>query len=242
MQVRADQVSVDGPHGTLLPPTSLTVESGQLAIVHGEPGVGITAFGLALAGRIKPTTGTVTLDDAMATASATKLRDLVAVIDAPGVSEPDDALPVRVVVGEELALAHRPANKDAVARWLTENDAAAFANLRFESLTAQVRTRLLTTLAASREGIKMLVLDTPDRHTSDVDSWSVLAREHAERGLAVVVLTATTPLSALAAPPARIGQQEQPEPLICRLPAEEDTAVTETAEIVETSEFTEESA
>ncbi|HEV7974010.1 ATP-binding cassette domain-containing protein [Amycolatopsis sp.] len=233
MQVRADQVSVDGPHGTLLPPTSLTVESGRLTIVHGEPGVGITAFGLALAGRIKPTTGTVTLDDAM---GATKLRDLVAVVDAPGVSEPDDALPVRVVVGEELALAHRPASKDAVARWLTENDAAAFANMRFESLTAQMRTRLLTTLAASREGIKMLVLDTPDRHTSDVDSWSVLAREHAERGVAVVVLTATTPLSALAAPPARIGEQEQPEPLVCQQPAEEDTATTET------TDFTEESA
>jgi ABC-type hemin transport system ATPase subunit len=239
VQVRADQVSVDGPHGTLLPPTSLTVASGQLAVVHGEPGVGITAFGLALAGRIKPTTGTVTLDDAMADASAAKLRDLVAVIDAPGVSEPDEALLVRVVVGEELALARRPASKDAVARWLTENDAAAFANMRFENLTAQVRTRLLTTLAASREGIEMLVLDTPDRHTSDVGSWSALAREHAERGLAVVVLTATTPVSALASPPARIGEQEQPEPLVCHQPApvtEEDTAATETAE------FTEESA
>jgi ABC-type hemin transport system ATPase subunit len=225
-----------------LPPTSLTIGTGQLAIVHGEPGVGITAFGLALAGRIKPTTGTVTLDDAMGAASATKLRDLVAVVDAPTVSEPDDALPVRVVVGEELALAHRPASKDAVARWLTENDAAAFANMRFENLTAPVRTRLLTTLAASREGIKMLVLDTPDRHTSDVESWSTLAREHAERGLAVVVLTATTPRSALATPPARIGQREQPEPLVCQQPGEEDAAATETTEIVETSEFTEESA
>jgi ABC-type hemin transport system ATPase subunit len=238
VQVRADQVSVDGPHGTLLSPTSLSVESGQLAIVHGEPGVGITAFGLALAGRIKPTTGTVTLDDTMAAASAVKLRDLVAVVDAPGVSEPDDALPVRVVVGEELALAHRPASKDAVARWLAENDAATFANMRFESLTAQVRTRLLTALAASREGVQMLVLDTPDRHTSDVDSWSALAREHAGRGLAVVVLTATTPLTALAAPPARIGHQDQPAPLVCQPPAES----TETIEFTETIESTEENA
>jgi len=220
VKVRADQVSVDGPHGTLLPPTSLTVESGRLAIVHGEPGVGITAFGLALAGRIKPTTGTVTLDDKMAAASAVSLRDLVAVVDAPGVSEPDDALPVRVVVGEELALAHRPASKDDVARWLADNDAAAFSNSRFENLTAQVRTRLLTALAASREGIRMLVLDTPDRHTSDVGSWSALSREHAGRGLAVVVLTATTPLIALAEPPALIGEQDQPAPLVCQQPAE----------------------
>lgn len=216
MRVRADRVSVDGPHGTLLPPTSLTVEHGQLAIVHGEPGVGVTAFGLALAGRIKPTSGTVTLDDGLAAASAAKLREIVAVVDAPGVSEPDDALPVRVVIGEELALAHLPAGKDDVARWLADNEVAAFADSRFENLDARVRTRLLVTLAASRKGVRMLVLDTPDRHTSDVDSWSEPAREHAGRGLAVVVLTATTPLVALAEPPALIGQQDQPAPRTCQ--------------------------
>lgn len=220
MQVRADRVSVDGPHGPLLPPTSLSVEAGQLAIVHGEPGVGVTAFGLALAGRIKPTGGTVTLDGALAGASAAKLRELVAVVDAPGVSEPDDALPLRVVVGEELALAHRPAGKDDVARWLADNGVAAFANTRFENLEAPVRTRLLTTLAASREGIRMLVLDTPDRHTSDVGGWSGLAAEHAERGLAVVVLTATTPLIALPEPPALVGQQDQPAPRQCQVAPE----------------------
>lgn len=121
MQVRADRVSLEGHHGTLLPPTSLTVGEGDLAIVHGEPGVGVTAFGLALAGRLKPSTGTVTVDG-----SDAGLPALVAVVDAPEVSEPDDALPLRVVVGEELALAHRPAGKEDVARWLTEHDAAPY--------------------------------------------------------------------------------------------------------------------
>lgn len=207
MQVRADRVSLEGHHGTLLPPTSLTVGEGDLAIVHGEPGVGITAFGLALAGRLKPTTGTVHAEGADA-----GLPELVAVVDAPGVSEPDDALPLRVVVGEELALAHRPAGKADVARWLAEHDAAPFAGTRFENLTPILRTRLLTELAAERKGVRLLVLDTPDRHTSDVDGWAGLAREQAERGFAVVVLAATTPLSALPFAPARIGATEQPEP------------------------------
>ncbi|MCU1687067.1 MAG: transport system ATP-binding protein [Amycolatopsis sp.] len=218
MQVRADRVSVKGPHGTLLSPTSLTVEDGQLAIVHGDPGVGITAFGLALAGRIKPSTGTVTLDDTTHAASAEKLRHLVAVVDAHDVSEPEEALPLRVVVGEELALAHQPAGKQDVARWLAEHDAEALAAVRFENIEPTLRTRLLCALAASRKGIRMLVLDTPDRHTSDVESWSTLAREHAERGLAVVVLTATTPLSALVRPPARVGEETQPPPLVCHEP------------------------
>ncbi|HKN53750.1 MAG TPA: ABC transporter ATP-binding protein [Amycolatopsis sp.] len=210
MQVRADRVSFDGHHGPLLPPTSLTVEDGSLAIMHGEPGVGVTAFGLALAGRLKPSTGTVTVEGTDA-----RLSELVAVVDAPGVSEPDEALTLRVVAGEELALAHRPAGKADVARWLAEHDAAAFANTRFENLEPALRTRLLTELAASRRGVRVLVLDTPDRHTSDVESWANLARAQAADGFAVVVLAATTPESALPFGPARIGSTEQPGPLRC---------------------------
>ena len=202
MELHADRVSVQGPHGTVLPPTSMTVSDGELCFVHGEPGAGITAFGLALTGRLRPSTGAVTLDDS---ADLAKLRRLSAVVDAPGVSEPDGALPLRVVVGEELALGGNPAGKDAVARWLAEHDAAAFAGTRFENLEPATRTRLLTTLAAARRGVRLLVLDTPDRHTSDVDGWSKLAREHADAGLAVVVLAATTPPDALPETPVRIG-------------------------------------
>lgn len=207
MQVRADRVSLTGAHGILLPPTSLTAEDGCVTLVHGEPGVGVTALGLALAGRVKPTTGTVTTD------ADGNLRDLVAVVDAREVSEPDEALTLRVVAGEELALAHRPAGKEDVARWLAAHDAAPFANSRFENLEPALRTRLLTALAAERRGIRVLVLDTPDRHTSDVESWAAVAREHAGRGLAVVVLAATTPVSALPYPPALIGSADQPEPV-----------------------------
>ncbi len=207
MQLRADRVSLEGHHGTLLPATSLSVGEGELALVHGEPGVGITAFALALAGRLKPSTGTVHAEGTDA-----KLSELVAVIDAPGVSEPDEALQLRVVVGEELALAHRPAGKQDVADWLAGHDAAAFATTRFENIEPELRTRLLTELAALREGVRILVLDTPDRHTSLVACWTELAREFAERGFAVIVLAATTPEQALPFPPARIGSTDQPPP------------------------------
>ncbi|MEV6903108.1 ABC transporter ATP-binding protein [Amycolatopsis sp. NPDC051372] len=224
MQVRADRVSLEGPHGTLLPPTSLTVEDGCVTLVHGEPGVGITALGLALAGRVKPSTGTVTAD------VPGLLRDLVAVVDAPGVSEPDEALPLRVVAGEELALAHRPAGKEDVARWLTEHDAAPFAGTRFENLEPALRTRLLAELAAERTGVRVLVLDTPDRHTSLVETWTAVAEEHARRGLAVAVLTATTPASALPYPPARIGSTDQPGPVRLLPRIEEPTVEKPNAE------------
>lgn len=204
MEIRADRVSVEGPHGIVLPPTSLTVADGELHVVHGEPGAGVTAFGLTLTGRMRPTTGLVTVDDARDDA---KLRRLTAVVDAPGVTEPDGALPLRVVAGEELALGRRPAGKEDVLRWLGDHDVAGFAGTRFENLDPATRTRLLTALAATRRDVRMLVLDTPDRHTSDVDSWAKLAREHAEAGLAVVVLAATTPADALPETPVRIGAE-----------------------------------
>jgi hypothetical protein len=151
------------------------------------------------------------------------LRDLVAVVDARDVSEPDEALTLRVVAGEELALAHRPAGKEDVARWLAAHDAAPFAGSRFENLEPALRTRLLTALAAERRGVRVLVLDTPDRHTSEVESWAAVAREHAERGLAVVVLAATTPVGALPYPPARIGSADQPEPVRLLVSTERDS-------------------
>ena len=235
MQVRADRVSLKGPHGPLLPPTSLTLEEGCLTVVHGEPSVGITALGLALAGRLKPTTGTVTADP------AGNLQRLVAVVDAPGVSEPDEALPLRVVVGEELALAHRPSGKDAVTKWLEQQDAAPYADSRFESIEPALRIRLLTALAAERDGVRVLILDAPDRHTSTVDNWADVAKEHAARGYAVAVLAATTPASALPCPPARIGETEQPDPLRLYTPPEPEATEPEaqqTEQLPETAELT----
>ncbi|GAB3571487.1 ABC transporter ATP-binding protein [Amycolatopsis endophytica] len=205
MRVHADRVTVDGPHGTVLPPTSLTVDEGELAFVHGEPGAGITAFGLALTGRMKPATGLVTVDGKT---GAAKLRAVSAVVDAPGITAPEESLPVRMVVAEECSIGKLPAGKDAVARWLDDHDLAGRAGVRFEHLSPAERTRLLTALAAARPGVGLLVLDTPDRHTSDVDSWAGLAKEYAGRGFAVVVLTATAPPEVLPAPPVRIGQPE----------------------------------
>ncbi|WP_020660418.1 ABC transporter ATP-binding protein [Amycolatopsis benzoatilytica] len=238
MQVRADRVSLKGPHGPLLPPTSLVLEEGCLTVVHGEPSVGITALGLALAGRLKPTTGTVTADP------AGDLQRLVAVVDARGVSEPDEALPLRVVVGEELALAHRPSSKDAVTKWLGQHDVAPYADSRFESLEPALRIRLLTSLAAERDGVRVLVLDAPDRHTSTVENWADVAKEHAARGFAVAVLAATTPVTALPCLPARIGETEQPDPLRLYTPpepepaAEAEPVAEQTKQLPETAELT----
>ena len=58
----AEGLAVDGTHGVLLAPTSLRAVPGSVLLVAGTPGSGHTALALALAGRMRPDHGTVTLD------------------------------------------------------------------------------------------------------------------------------------------------------------------------------------
>lgn len=213
MEIRADRVGVDGPHGPLLRPTSLRVRGGELALVNGEPGDGHTTLALALAGRIRPSHGTVTVDGRNDPAA---LRKRVAVVDAPAVNEPEPGLKLADAFAEELMHSGKPANRKAVRQWLDERAAGEFATERVENIPAQVRTRLLVEAAATRPGVEALMITEPDRHTSDMASWWELARLQAEQGLAVVVLcTATQDLPTV---PARLGEHDQPSPLTPGVP------------------------
>ncbi|WP_156756224.1 ABC transporter ATP-binding protein [Actinokineospora pegani] len=204
MRVRADGVAVDGAHGPLLAATSLAVGPGQLALVAGPPGAGHTAFGLALTGRMALSAGSVE-------PGAAALRAGSALVDAPGVSEPEGALRAADVVAEEMALGGGRARRRDVAALLDEHgvDGAA----RFENVSPAARTALLTALAARRRGVRLLVLHTPDRHAADHGDWWPTALRHARAGLAVVVLCGATAARALPLEPARLGSVEQPGPL-----------------------------
>jgi len=210
VEIHVQSVGIDGAHGPLLRPTSLRVRTGELALVAGEPGTGHTAFALALGGRMKPSVGTVELDGKVDDAG---LRQRVAIVDAPDVSSPEEALTLGTVMAEELAFAHQPANRKAVSDWLLAHDAHEHTGARFESLPAEVRTRLLVEVAAQRPGIEALVLVLPDRHGAGPHTWWNTAAKAAEQGLAVVVLCSETSARLLDVTAARIGDREQPETL-----------------------------
>ncbi|AHH95983.1 hypothetical protein GCM10010174_51090 [Kutzneria viridogrisea] len=210
MEIHAQSVGVDGAHGPLLHPTSLRVREGELALVAGEPGTGHTAFALAVSGRMRPSVGTVHLDGA---ANDPALRRAVALVDAPEVSAPEDALTLATVVGEELAMAGQPAGRKAVSDWLLAHDARQHQRTRFESVPAELRTGLLIELAAQRPGVRVLTLVLPDRHGAGPHTWWSAACRQAERGLGVVVLCSETSARLLDVPAARLGVQEQPPTL-----------------------------
>ncbi|KAA2261621.1 ATP-binding cassette domain-containing protein [Solihabitans fulvus] len=210
MEIHAQRVGVAGPHGPLLRPTSLRVRQGELALVAGEPGTGHTTLALVLSGRMRPSTGMVLLDGRTAEA---ELRRQTVVVDAPEVTEPEEALKLADVVGEELAMAGRPAGRKAVADWLTEQGADQLASARFENVPPQVRTEVQLALAALRTDARALLLVLPDRHHEDPHPWWEAARRHVTPDRAVVVLCSTSSARLLGVPAARLGQDEQPTPI-----------------------------
>lgn len=191
MELVARDVAVSGTYGPLLRPTSLRVRSGQLLVVTTEPGAGHTALALALSGRLRPSEGTVRMNNSPSRAA---LQRGISLVDAPEVTEPEDSLPLSEVVAEGLSLAGKRHGRRAVRKWLSRHGFGDLASTRFENVPAEARTKLLVELAATRRGVTALVLDCPDRHGGDPFAWHALATWHAQRGLAVVVLC--TPISA----------------------------------------------
>ncbi len=162
----------------------------------------------------------------------------MAVVDAPGITEPDDALPVKSVVGEELAIAGKKAGGKAVQAWLEEHDWAEYADKRFEHLPVGVRTELLAELTVARPDVKVVILTMPDRLGGDPHEWYELGRDLASRGYGVIITCADASARLLGVKAAQMGsvihlipsrwsRSSRPEPLEPEVPVEEDEDIEE---------------
>jgi hypothetical protein len=210
MELKAHAISVRGPHAPMLNATSVGVGDHQLVLLAGYPGPGHVAASLSLSGRLRPDGGDVKLDGQT---DGGVLRRRVAVVDAPGITEPDDALPVKSVVGEELAIAGRKAGGKAVQAWLQEHGWHEYADKRFEHLPIAVRTRLLAELTVARPDVKVVILTMPDRLGGDPHEWYGLGRELASRGHGVIITCADASARLLGVTAAQLGSVDPPEPV-----------------------------
>lgn len=177
-------VRARGRRDLMLDDVTLRLEAGTRVLVVGEPGHGHTALALAATGRLVPDTGDVLVDGMPDPA---RLRARSAVVDVPGVTEPDEALTVAGTAAESLALAGRRATPRAVARWLAAHDLEPVRTTRIDQLDALTRTTLLTALAAQDPAVRFLVLTLPDRHGGAAQEWWALAAAYAARGYGVLV-------------------------------------------------------
>ncbi len=241
MELKAHAISVRGPHAPMLQPTSVSVGDHQLVLLAGYPGPGHVAVSLGLSGRLKPDGGDVQLDGET---SGRVLRRRVAVVDAPGITEPDDALPVQTVVGEELAIAGHKAGRKAVLEWLEQHEWAGFADRRFEHLPVSVRTKLLAELTVARPDVKAVILTMPDRLGGDPHEWYELGRDLASRGYGVIITCADASARLLGVEAAQLGSVSPPDPVQVEpvAPVEPIAPIETATEAAESTDTTEEPA
>jgi ABC-2 type transport system ATP-binding protein len=116
------------------------------------------------------------------------LRRRVALVDTPVVAEPAPSLPVRTVVQEELRFATRPSRRRDAEALFPSLGLERWSRAPMLDLPPTDRVRLLLELAALREGVRALVLTSPERHGGRAAGWRRLAEEFTARGLPVLVI------------------------------------------------------
>ena len=188
------QLSVDGRRDSHLPATSLQSGRGGLLLVTGARQDQRTALALTLSGRMRPSDGTAAWDGSP---RIKQLRAASAVVDSPGVNDPEPHLSVRDLVTEDLALVPRRYRGTLLSKpWLKVNRFEDIAGLWVEQLAAARRIELLTALALANPNTDLLVLDSPDRHSGNPADWLSRLEQlayDAGRPLAVVATVSSLP-------------------------------------------------
>lgn len=185
MRVIVNGVS-KGASGSALPETSLEMNTGRAVLTVLETEQRPTVLSLIVSGRMKPSTGSVTIDGA---GSRRELRKRLAIVDALDVSEPHADVRFAEVVAEELMFAGRMPAPWAVRNWLDEHGMREQERVPMGQLQPEVRIRALAELALLREGVDGLILVSPDRHGGDPLEWWHIASELADRDVAVLAIS-----------------------------------------------------
>jgi hypothetical protein len=211
--VKVELVAVGkGRREHALPLTSAVFESGQATLVAAETEQRPTVLGLIASGRMRPDTGRVAVDGR---ANSSALRRRVALVDAPGISEPEPNVTLAGVAAEELMFAGRRSDPLAVRRWLEEQGLGDAASLPVSNVDPADRVRALCELAVLRKGVEGIVLVSPDRHGGDPAGWWAIAEDFAARDLAVLVIAgqASLAVALTSAAPVPVGA---PHPIVAR--------------------------
>jgi hypothetical protein len=168
-----------------LPAFSARLDADRPAIAAAEGDRGPMLASLIAGGRLVADRGEVLLDGS---GDPVALRRAVALVDTPVVAEPAPSLPVRSIVREELRFAERPSRRRDAEALLTALDLDRWSRAPILDLPPTDRIRLLLELAALREGVRALVLTSPERHGGHAVGWRRIAEDLTSRGLPVLVI------------------------------------------------------
>ena len=192
------ELRIAGRRGDLVPPTSFEAPTGALTLVQANGQDARTALALAASGRYAPDAGAASWGAPERSAKKTlrTLRRASAIVDSPGINEAERHLSVRGLVAEDLALLPGRRRREGPDVWLTVHAFEDVAGAWAHELPAHRRVELLTELALADPAVRLLVVDSPDRHSDRAEDWlprlAALAANPG-RGLAVVAVVAEVP-------------------------------------------------
>ncbi|MFD4366653.1 ATP-binding cassette domain-containing protein [Rhodococcus sp. NPDC058521] len=205
-------ISVTGPLGGAFENVSLTIDAGDLGIVVGQSGSGRTSLLLALAGRMRLTTGRLAVAGHVLPKGAGRVRELVAVARANPATYLDPDLRVRELIDERKMIGG-PLFTNASLRDELDNLGVLAAEHQFVHQLSPADALLFAVALSCAEQPSAIVVDdvavgcTPDEVAR---VWRALATLTA-RGLTVVASTTAPPSDILVDAPITAIELPHPE-------------------------------
>ena len=188
VEIALQQVQV-GMRRPILPVTSFTVRSGEVTVQACPTDQAPTVLALVAGGQMRPSRGKVTYNGRRLRG---KLKQRIAIVDAPTVSEPDDYVTLRRTVAEEYTYIGRVATAGRVQRFLDRHGISDYSDWHMIELPPSVRMVALTELALLRPETEAVIITTPDRHGGAAGDVYEYSKHVASRGYAVLCITGTT--------------------------------------------------
>lgn len=174
-----------GPHNEALPPTSLRVASGQLVVVAAETAQRPTVLGLIASGRMAPDAGETFIDGKH---NRHRLHNVSMLVDAPAANDPAPNVAAQAVLAEELMFVGRPSSPRRAKRLMERMGISEWASTPIADVPTEVRLRILTEVAATRKGLQLAVVVSPDRFGGDPADWMRPIEALVDRGFGVLVI------------------------------------------------------
>ena len=210
MRIALESAAIGDGLGASVPPLTLFVEDGEVSVLAVETAERPMLVSLLLGGRIKPDSGSVTVDGRD---DLDELRKRSALVDTPVVAEPTAGLSLASIVAEEFSFAGRPSSRREVRHFLHRQGIAEYGPVPVRALPPTSRTRMFSELALLRPAVTALIVTSPERHGGDPAEWYDSLAEIAERGITIVIVTDAATRGLLLGYGARDALLPIPEPL-----------------------------
>lgn len=167
----------------------LEASRGELVAVRGRNGSGKTALLLTLAGRMKPTGGTLTVGGFELPRQRAKAERRVGLGIFSGLNELQESLTAAYAVGAEFELFGRKPQRERVLAYLRAWGVGDIADVRVKDITAEKMAQLGVALAFVGEPEAVVVDDIEDQLTmSQSEGLMDLLRQAAREQHAAIVV------------------------------------------------------